>query len=698
MQGLSSLPPEIILHVTDFLDYEYEINALSRANRHFHRLLTAELYKATVHRANAAQGSRNSNALLWVAVRGVEQTFPKLLAAGSRLDSVLLPVAAAYGQDAIVKLLCEHRHGADAEVDLNQYLDWRDRLDLLGAVEREIIGTPLTLAAQYGHESVIQPLLSYGADIDSRGLEGRTALAVAAESGFLSICKVLLSHGADVEAVGYNHATPLHLASRAGHTEIVRALLEKHADVDHQDRFRHSTLAVAAAGGCVETVQCLLDYEALPNMQMLMACARYQRAETLKLLIRHFDYPRSAQNQAELTTVACAAAACGLSDLLAEVIGLDWEVNSVPVRGYLERGDAFDRYWTPLAYASSFGYLDIVRMLLSHGANVNGMRYRAYLPDRDAPASPLSCAVKGGWTDIVTLLLERGANISFAMANARDNKILCDAVAYEPILKALLDRGALECTPFSPTLEYLAAEAVRAGNAKSVRMLIDGRVDIWKNGFQLEEGRGSANVLAEAKGAVLDVLVQAGCLPRAGEETEIITTCSAVTAANIPLLQHLISRGLDISPRSPELRYQLLRRVVTNHYVERAEISLDFLLGEGLEINTLDKDGQTLLLSTLHHQATYFRDGTIGLLVDRGANPCFQDTQGNCPLVAAVHNEAASSDTSISLLRGIEAQKIPFEVFAPQVLKAISAAEECGNRDDRLRILRRFYWRRRYPV
>lgn len=699
MQGLSSLPSEIILHVADSLDYEYEINALSRVNRHFHRLLTTELYKATVHRANAAQGSgnanANANALLWVAVHGVEQTFPKLLAAGSRLDSVLLPVAAAHGQDTIVKLLCEHRHGA--EVDINRNLDWRDRLDLLGTVEREIIGTPLTLAAQHGHESVIQLLLSYGADIDSKGLEGRTALALAAESGFLSIFEFLLSRGADVDAVDHDHATPLHLASRAGHTEIVRALLDKRADVDHQDRFRHSTLAVAAAGGCVETVQCLLDYEARPNMGMLMACARYQRAETLKLLVRSFDYPRSAQNQAELTTIACAAAACGLSDLLNEVIGLDWEVNSVPVRGYLERGDAFDRYWTPLAYASSFGYLDIAQMLLSHGANVNGMRYRAYLSDLDAPASPLSCSVNGGWTDIVTLILERGASISFAMSHALDNKVLCDAVAYEPILKALLARGALECTPFSPTLEYLAAEAVRVGNANSVRMLINERVDIWKNMFQLEEGRRSAEVLAEAKGAVLDVLVQAGCLPRAGE-TEIITACSAITAANIPLLQHLISRGLEISPRSPELCYRLLRRVVTNPDVERAEISLDFLLGEGLDMNTLDKDGQTLLLSTLHNQTTYFRNGTIGLLVDRGANPCFQDTQGNCPLVAAVHNEAAGSDTFISLLRGIDAQKIPFEVFAPQVLKAISAAEECGNRDDVLRILRRFYWRRRYPV
>lgn len=688
--GLCTLPTEIILHVANCLDYEYEINALSRVNRQFHQLLNAELYKA-----NVRNGRGYGDALLWVAVHGVESTLAEVLAAGSRLDSVLLPVAAAYGQSTIVKRLCEHRHCK--EVDLDRHTSLGEQVAASVNVDLQLNGTPLTLAAQYGHESVVRLLLKYGADIESGGVEGRTALSLAAELGYLSIVKALVRHGANIETFDITQATPLHLASRAGNTEIVRFLLENHADVYHQDERRYSALAVAAAGGHTETVKYLLGYGARHSMQMLTACARYQRVKVLKLLVRHFDYPRSAQNQAELTTVASAASACGLSDLLNEVIAQDWEVNSVPVRGYFEYDEGGDEYWTPLAYAASFGHLDIVRLLLSHGANVNGMRYRAYELS-NSPVSPLSRAVRGGWADIVTVLLDRGAIIPFADSDGGRDGVLYHAAPYGLILKTLLERGALECTPRHFDQELLVAEAVRGGNANAVQILIDKREYIWRDGFILEDFRRSSEILAEADGPVLDVLVQADCLPKTGGRAEIATACSSVRAGNITVLQHLISRGLEISPRCPDLCFELLHKVVTITDMEVAKISLDFLLGEGLDINTVDNDGQNILLSILHKQTTLFTDDSIEVLVGRGANPCFEDAQGNCPLLAAVHYEDTWSGTVIPLLRGIDAQNIAFKVFEPQLLRAISAAEEHGHRDGVLRSLRRFYWRRRYPV
>lgn len=41
---MSDLPPEIILHVVEWLDYAYEMNNLARTTRTFHALLNPLLY------------------------------------------------------------------------------------------------------------------------------------------------------------------------------------------------------------------------------------------------------------------------------------------------------------------------------------------------------------------------------------------------------------------------------------------------------------------------------------------------------------------------------------------------------------------------------------------------------------------------------------------------------------------------------
>lgn len=73
---------------------------------------------------------------------------------------------------------------------------------------------------------------------------------------------------------------------------------------------------------------------------------------------------------------------------------------------------------TPLVSASRHGEIEAVRVLLDHGANVEGdMKYQF----------PLSSAARGDSDDIVDLLLERGANINASTKNDGYTALMCAA-------------------------------------------------------------------------------------------------------------------------------------------------------------------------------------------------------------------------------------------------------------------------------
>jgi hypothetical protein len=67
------------------------------------------------------------------------------------------------------------------------------------------------LAVAYEHVSVIQLLLEKGADIESKDVEGRTALSRAAFSAEASMVELLLDLGAKIEYRDKNGQTPLSL-------------------------------------------------------------------------------------------------------------------------------------------------------------------------------------------------------------------------------------------------------------------------------------------------------------------------------------------------------------------------------------------------------------------------------------------------------------------------------------------------------
>ena len=118
-------------------------------------------------------------------------------------------------------------------------------------------GTPLILAATYGHLEIATLLLDAGADVNRRETRSprdlmRTPLTAAARNGHLEIAELLLDNGARVDAAPTGDATALMEAADNDHEGIVALLLDRGADVNLAIDGDGNAIIAAARGGNVD--------------------------------------------------------------------------------------------------------------------------------------------------------------------------------------------------------------------------------------------------------------------------------------------------------------------------------------------------------------------------------------------------------------------------------------------------------------
>lgn len=118
--------------------------------------------------------------------------------------------------------------------------------------------TPLTYAAEQGHDSVVNLLLGIDtADINSKDEDGLTPLSRAAANGHEACVKLLLGRHADSNSKDENGQTSLHWAAKCGHINIVQHLLQNGANIDSIDN-RGSTPLHESIRNMQQAVQALL--------------------------------------------------------------------------------------------------------------------------------------------------------------------------------------------------------------------------------------------------------------------------------------------------------------------------------------------------------------------------------------------------------------------------------------------------------
>jgi len=240
---------------------------------------------------------------------------------------------------------------------------------------------------------------------------GESALAneihKATQAGDLKIIKALLKDNYELvfgkDKIG---ETPLHMAANLGYKGAVEQLLEKGAKVNSRDKLGETPLHLAAGSGHKDVAELLLakgaDVNAINNGGVTPLYMSYQkgRIDVVELLRRHggtgeIDWNLvGIMNQSDLFLVVTEAGdIVKISDMLKDNPKLVYCRNKM--------GN------TPLHLAMNMGYIDIVKLLLAKGADVNA---------RDSYSStPLHYAAKSGRKDIAELLLAKGAEV-----NAKD--------------------------------------------------------------------------------------------------------------------------------------------------------------------------------------------------------------------------------------------------------------------------------------
>ena len=89
--------------------------------------------------------------------------------------------------------------------------------------------TPLHLAVDRGHKSIVELLIKHGADINRSNNKWNKPLHTAVWFGHEEIIKLLINYGADINAKNDRNETPLDLARQREHHKIIQFLLTKEA-------------------------------------------------------------------------------------------------------------------------------------------------------------------------------------------------------------------------------------------------------------------------------------------------------------------------------------------------------------------------------------------------------------------------------------------------------------------------------------
>ena len=388
-----------------------------------------------------------ATALHWVANQDDTGLATLLIDAGARVD-----VANDYG---VTPLFLAATNGSAAMIDI---------LLTSGANPNSSLptGEPVLMtASRVGNVDAVQRLLDGGANLHAtEPSAGQTALMWAVSEDHLEVARLLIARGADVLARTETGFTPLMFAARQGNLDIARLLLADGASVDETDSAGASVLLVATVRGHSAFAQFLLDQGADPNADDAGFTALHWAAATVAVDEYPYHFGETWHEWAVLGGIVNGRVAL-INALLAHgadpnarITRKERSVNQCNSGCALPRfsneGGGYGRLEsTPFLIAAANADLDVMRLMLEHGAdprltdhqNTTALLLAVGQPFEHAQDPiPESEALKA--VNLV-LGLPDGPDVDAANSTNGDTALhLAAYLGYEEIVQVLAENGA----------------------------------------------------------------------------------------------------------------------------------------------------------------------------------------------------------------------------------------------------------------
>ncbi|KAK4160445.1 hypothetical protein QBC43DRAFT_303841 [Cladorrhinum sp. PSN259] len=327
------------------------------------------------------------------------------------------------------------------------------------------------LATEKGNFTLKELLLDLNLDLDLRQTPSRTALQQAVLNGDLNTVGLLVQYGmkVNIEKLTTDEPrTPLEIAVESRNPRIVKYLVQHGSDVNErenmllhaEDNVALNALQLAAKAGMLEIAGILLRNHANPNVVRLPA----------------WNKPFGPGSDAFLTPLQLAVwhREHGMIELLlrygavVDMMRVDVSLSGNPSWELSYRRTCY----TPLQLAVSQGNVDAVTILLHHNAN----------PNAPAPhlsmGTALQCAATRGSLQITRLLLETGADVNALVQPLQDGRsALVEAAVNNRIdmVKLLVEfapRTEAWCDELQKALD-LARETDHDGKGPMVKCLTE---------------------------------------------------------------------------------------------------------------------------------------------------------------------------------------------------------------------------------
>ncbi|KAL2870192.1 ankyrin repeat domain-containing protein [Aspergillus lucknowensis] len=647
--GLLELPAELLLLVSDHLDYSWDVNSFSLVNSSINVLLTPYLWQ------HSKQYSRSST-LLWGAEHGSEFVVKRLLDEGfpsTHDDEAAWEQAIARattgGHEPVIRLLLEARTRSQPSDT------WSTSLP-------KALARPLLDAAKKGRESIVRMFLELGVDWPRSARTGRrldehpfpSVTRRSVFHGHLSVIKLMIDKIGESEPDLPAYLTKLCFTTAwGGQANIIQYLLSLGVDPNAQDKNGKSLIWWAAENGTLGSVRCLLHHGVHTDQllhsettlgPLCMALGR-ERIPITQLLLQHVNVQNVVARGKEVGTLLCAAAACGSEALVRELLEIGCHPDALPA----DYGAPVysDLGITALVWATRFEHEEIVRLLLKRGANPCPKAFSDALGQQNIP--------------IVEMLLDSGADPNNPESGSNELPLYL-AVSHEHLFRLLLEHGADPNIPVPGRLMIL--EALMSGGIPQVQMLLDRGLKLEiPDGFR-PHAYGLLGSATVGGAHMIDFLFSHGFRIPASNRNESGFLSLAICGHDLPALQCLIDHG----DRFSDTTTSILNLPFDMNSFEVAESMFNLLLSHGADINSRNKDGRTCIW-----RAIEMKDPKrLKLFLSRGVSPLSRDNQGDTHIALAAREEFTEGLTI--LLDSIRVPEVPQDELRTQISEAKSQA------------------------